>query len=89
MAGIDKKFDDNLDRLDGSKGDEKGGLIIMKQKSADGNQHVFKSPSTPRGSVLGLDKLAAEKRKEQEKAGEHKSAHPFKKIEDRSFDRFA
>lgn len=41
-----------------------GGLIV-KKKSASTEQHVFRAPA-PRTSLLGLDLLAAQKRKERE-----------------------
>uniref|UniRef100_A0AAX7STD4 RNA helicase n=1 Tax=Astatotilapia calliptera TaxID=8154 RepID=A0AAX7STD4_ASTCA len=41
-----------------------GGLIV-KKKSAAAEPHVFRAP-TPRTSLLGLDLLAAQKRKERE-----------------------
>lgn len=50
--------DDNLHRLEGSD-DQKGGLIIKKKAP------TFKIPQP---SLLGLDKLAAAKRKEKENA---------------------
>ncbi|KAK2722129.1 pre-mRNA-splicing factor ATP-dependent RNA helicase PRP16-like [Artemia franciscana] len=46
----------DIHRLKGTDG-EKGGLIIKKKKSSE--------PLTPRESVLGLDKLAEQKRKEK------------------------
>lgn len=51
---------ESLHRLEGSTGQEKGGLVIMKKKgpSEDSPVHTFKKPS-----LLGLDKLAAAKRK--------------------------
>jgi pre-mRNA-splicing factor ATP-dependent RNA helicase DHX38/PRP16 len=84
MANLSEKYEESLHRLDGSSGTERGGLVIMKQKSADGSQHTFKSPETPRSSLLGLDRLAAEKRKEQEL---EKSASKFKKPEEKNAER--
>lgn len=51
--------DENVDRLEGSA-PSTGGLVIKKKKDADG---VFK---VPQPSMHGLDRLAAEKRKERE-----------------------
>ncbi|MGH0120321.1 UNVERIFIED_CONTAM: hypothetical protein FKN15_057223 [Acipenser sinensis] len=54
-----------LHRLEGSDpSTEVGGLILYK-KSAAPEQHVFRAP-TPRTSLLGLDLLATQKRKEHE-----------------------
>lgn len=50
--------DPNLYRLEGTDGVQTGGLIIRKKAS----DHTFKKPET---SMLGLDKLAERKRKEQ------------------------
>lgn len=50
--------EDNIHRLEGTS-NEKGGLIVKKKPS------VFKIPQT---SLLGLDRLAAAKRKEKEEA---------------------
>lgn len=57
--------DSSIHRLEGSSGSEKGGLIIMKKgPSKDTEQHSFKKPDLPKVSLLGLDKLAAAKRKQ-------------------------
>ena len=57
-----------LHRLEGTSGTEAGGLTIMKKCDADDNdgedataktKHVF----APRSSLLGLDRLASEKRR--------------------------
>ncbi|XP_058256656.1 pre-mRNA-splicing factor ATP-dependent RNA helicase PRP16 isoform X1 [Hemibagrus wyckioides] len=55
--------DASLHRLEGSSS-QVGGLIV-KKKSAASEQHVFRAPA-PRTSLLGLDLLAAQKRKERE-----------------------
>lgn len=52
--------EDGVHRLEGTSGNEQGGLIIKKKKDA-----TFK---IPKPSLLGLDRLAAEKRKEKEDA---------------------
>ncbi|KAE8608600.1 hypothetical protein XENTR_v10011542 [Xenopus tropicalis] len=67
----------SLHRLEGSDPSlEAGGLVIKKKKSSSNEQHVFKAPA-PRSSLLGLDLLAAQKRKEREEReqqeGEKKS----------------
>lgn len=51
--------DDNIHRLEGTSSNEKGGLIVKKKPP------TFKVPQT---SLLGLDKLAAAKRREKEDA---------------------
>lgn len=63
-AYTDPDDDTSLHRLEGS-GVQKGGLVIMKKgPSQDGESpHVFKRPDLPRVSMLGLDKLAAAKKK--------------------------
>ena len=58
MASFDKK----KDTLKGSSGEETGGLIIQKKHANDDNDDGFKRP---KGSLLGLDTLAREKRKQQ------------------------
>ncbi|PSN46456.1 Pre-mRNA-splicing factor ATP-dependent RNA helicase PRP16 [Blattella germanica] len=59
--------DSDLYRLEGSK-EEKGGLIIKKKPS----DAVFKTPA-PRKSILGLDKLAALRRKQKEESEENET----------------
>ncbi|KAJ4427868.1 hypothetical protein ANN_23872 [Periplaneta americana] len=60
--------DSDLYRLEGSK-NEKGGLVVKKKP--EGND-VFKAPA-PKKSILGLDKLAALRRKQKEDAEEEES----------------
>ncbi|XP_048461924.1 pre-mRNA-splicing factor ATP-dependent RNA helicase PRP16 [Rhincodon typus] len=61
--------DDSLHRLEGSDpGNQVGGLIIKKKIATD-DQHIFRAPA-PKTSLLGLDKLAAQKRKEREEKEE-------------------
>ena len=68
---------ESIDRLEGSK-HEVGGLIIKKKVNADGEDTKFKRPSE---SLLGLKKLADEKRqqkREEEKAKrslQHRSSY--------------
>lgn len=57
--------EESLHRLAGtSPGDEACGLVL-RGRSAAAEQHVFKAPA-PRASLLGLDVLAAQKRRERE-----------------------
>lgn len=62
MASLDLESD--IHRLEGTSGNESGGLVIMKKGPAqDGDAaHTFKRPEAPKVSLLGLDKLAASKR---------------------------
>ncbi|KTG44447.1 hypothetical protein cypCar_00010855 [Cyprinus carpio] len=55
----------SLHRLEGSDPSVQVGGLIVKKKSASAEQHVFRAPA-PRASLLGLDLLAAQKRKERE-----------------------
>jgi pre-mRNA-splicing factor ATP-dependent RNA helicase DHX38/PRP16 len=65
MADVDQD-DGSVYRLEGSSGTQKGGLVIMKKTTAtDVAQHEFKKPSIKK-SLLGLDRLAAIKRAENE-----------------------
>uniref|UniRef100_A0A4W5MHX4 Pre-mRNA-splicing factor ATP-dependent RNA helicase PRP16 n=1 Tax=Hucho hucho TaxID=62062 RepID=A0A4W5MHX4_9TELE len=57
--------DASLHRLEGSDPTAQVGGLIVKKKSAAEEPHVFRAP-TPRTSLLGLDLLAAQKRKERE-----------------------
>ncbi|KAJ7312208.1 hypothetical protein JRQ81_006590 [Phrynocephalus forsythii] len=64
----------SLHRLEGlSPESQVGGLVLLKPKSkkaaasaGEEEQHVFKVPPLPRASLLGLDLLAAQKRRERE-----------------------
>lgn len=51
---------DQFDRLEGSSGNQKGGLIIKKKNPSNDDDIIFKKPQAR--SLLGLDKLAAKKR---------------------------
>ncbi|CAG8483865.1 6782_t:CDS:10 [Rhizophagus irregularis] len=64
-----------------STGPSVGGLIRPgKLASSDDNRHVFKAPA-PRTSVLGLDKIAEEKKRAAaNKASEDDDKHPAKRI---------
>uniref|UniRef100_A0A8C7KM46 Pre-mRNA-splicing factor ATP-dependent RNA helicase PRP16 n=1 Tax=Oncorhynchus kisutch TaxID=8019 RepID=A0A8C7KM46_ONCKI len=57
--------DASLHRLEGSDPTAQVCGLIVKKKSAAVEPHVFRAP-TPRTSLLGLDLLAAQKRKERE-----------------------
>lgn len=57
--------DESMHRLEGSDPTAQVGGLIVKKKSAAAEPHVFRAP-TPRTSLLGLDLLAAQKRKERE-----------------------
>lgn len=57
--------DASLHRLEGSDPSVEEGGLVVKKKSSSTEQHVFKAPA-PRSSLLGLDLLAAQKRKERE-----------------------
>lgn len=70
MAAFDPDIDEPLHRLEGTSGNERGGLSIMKKGPSGGadNLHVFKAP---RASLLGLDKLA-KKKQEDSKVSSYK-----------------
>ncbi|XP_053255829.1 pre-mRNA-splicing factor ATP-dependent RNA helicase PRP16 isoform X2 [Podarcis raffonei] len=55
----------SLHRLEGLAPETQVGGLLIKKKSAAEEQHVFKIPA-PRTSLLGLDLLAAQKRRERE-----------------------
>ncbi|KAA8595645.1 hypothetical protein FQN60_010936 [Etheostoma spectabile] len=55
----------SMHRLEGTDPAAEVGGLIVKKKSAAAEPHVFRAP-TPRTSLLGLDLLAAQKRKERE-----------------------
>lgn len=54
-----------MHRLEGTDPKAQFGGLIVKKKSAAAEPHVFRAPA-PRTSMLGLDLLAAQKRKERE-----------------------
>ena len=54
---------DNVHRLEGSSGGV-GGLVI-KKKSANGEENSISSFKSPKASMLGLDKLASVKKVQQ------------------------
>ncbi len=56
--------DVSMHRLEGTDPTAQVGGLIVKKKSAAAEPHVFRAP-TPRTSLLGLDLLAAQKRKER------------------------
>ena len=55
----------SMHRLEGTDPSAQVGGLIVKKKRAAAEPHVFRAP-TPRTSLLGLDLLAAQKRKERE-----------------------
>lgn len=57
--------DVSMHRLEGTDPSAQVGGLMVKKKSAAAEPHVFRAP-TPRTSLLGLDLLAAQKRKERE-----------------------
>uniref|UniRef100_A0A8C7Y6L7 RNA helicase n=1 Tax=Oryzias sinensis TaxID=183150 RepID=A0A8C7Y6L7_9TELE len=57
--------DVSMHRLEGTSPEAQVGGLIVKKKSTAAEPHVFRAP-TPRTSLLGLDLLAAQKRKERE-----------------------
>lgn len=57
--------DTSMHRLEGTDLKAQVGGLIVKKKSAAAEPHVFRAPA-PRTSMLGLDLLAAQKRKERE-----------------------
>lgn len=78
--------DASLHRLEGSEPSVQEGGLLIKKKSSSNEQHVFKTPA-PRSSLLGLDLLAAQKRREREEKerqeGEKKSKVASKDWEER------
>ncbi|GAB4824172.1 hypothetical protein N2152v2_011218, partial [Parachlorella kessleri] len=56
---------DGRETLEGTAEDQEGGLVLTVPTK---EKHVFKAPA-PRTSLLGLDRLAAQKRAEQAKQG--------------------
>uniref|UniRef100_A0A8C7Y5Q0 RNA helicase n=1 Tax=Oryzias sinensis TaxID=183150 RepID=A0A8C7Y5Q0_9TELE len=61
----DSEEDVSMHRLEGTSPEAQVGGLIVKKKSTAAEPHVFRAP-TPRTSLLGLDLLAAQKRKERE-----------------------
>ncbi|KAG7473566.1 hypothetical protein MATL_G00097250 [Megalops atlanticus] len=69
--------DASLHRLEGSDPSVQVGGLIVKKKSAAAEPHIFRAP-TPRTSLLGLDLLAAQKRKEREAENDDKKTKKSK-----------
>lgn len=65
--------DASLHRLEGTDLSGQVGGLIVKKKSAASEPHVFRAPA-PRTSMLGLDLLAAQKRKERESQDQNGAA---------------
>jgi hypothetical protein len=83
MSNCDDDDDDGvMYRLEGSSETQKGGLVIMKKSTVSSNdtQHEFKPPSVQK-SLLGLDRLAAIKRAENEQSQEKSSGEKKEKTE--------
>lgn len=57
--------EESLHRLAGTSPEAEAGGLVLRGRSAAAEQHVFKAPA-PRASLLGLDVLAARKRRERE-----------------------
>lgn len=68
MASLSFEDDGGIHRLEGTSGQEQGGLVIMKKKPS-GEAHTFKKPDMPKVSLFGLDKLAALKRETENLEG--------------------
>lgn len=58
----------SLHRLAGTGPEAEAGGLVPRARSAAAEQHIFKAPA-PRASLLGLDVLAAQKRREREEEG--------------------
>lgn len=69
--GLLDGFSERVDRLSASPSSQAGGLTL-KRTDIDATAAVFKAPA-PRPSLLGLDKLAAEKRSAQQTRQRHLS----------------
>ena len=72
------EFDPSVHCLSANEDDQPVGLIIKKPAESE---HVFKVP-TARVSLLGLDKLAAEKRKRQQDEAKHTSVEKKPRTEE-------
>nr|XP_033798390.1 pre-mRNA-splicing factor ATP-dependent RNA helicase PRP16 isoform X1 [Geotrypetes seraphini] len=62
---MEQEDESSIHRLAGSSPEEQVAGLLIKKKAPSADQHVFKAPA-PRTSLLGLDLLAAQKRKERE-----------------------
>lgn len=60
----------SMHRLEGADPTAQIGGLIVKKKSAAAEPHVFRAP-TPRTSLLGLDLLAAQKRRERDEQADN------------------
>ncbi|ESO13044.1 hypothetical protein HELRODRAFT_188082 [Helobdella robusta] len=73
--------DEEHDVLQGTTGREEGGLIIMKKSSAADEPHTFKKPTSTfftNHSRLGLDRIAAEKKRESSDMDKQKLARTYR-----------
>lgn len=64
-AAMAAASEESLHRLAGTSPEAEAGGLVLRRRSAAAEQHVFKAPA-PRASLLGLDVLAAQKRRERE-----------------------
>jgi len=82
MSNADENdADDAVYRLEGTSGEQRGGLVIMKKgQSADVDRHEFKRPAAKQ-SLLGLDKLAGVAASKRLRAVEQDTAGKVKDIQ--------
>lgn len=71
--------DVSMHRLEGEDPTAQIGGLIVKKKSAAAEPHVFRAP-TPRTSLLGLDLLAAQKRREREEQADNEKNSKKSKV---------
>lgn len=71
--------DVSMHRLEGADPTGQIGGLIVKKKSAAEEPHVFRAP-TPRTSLLGLDLLAAQKRREREEQADNERNNKKSKV---------
>lgn len=69
----------SMHRLDGADPNAQVGGLILKKKSATAEPHVFRAP-TPRTSLLGLDLLAAQKRRERDEQADNERNNKKSKV---------
>lgn len=71
--------DVSMHRLEGKDPTAQIGGLIVKKKSAAAEPHVFRAP-TPRTSLLGLDLLAAQKRRERDEQADNERNNKKSKV---------
>lgn len=69
----------SMHRLEGADPTVQIGGLIVKKKSAAAEPHVFRAP-TPRTSLLGLDLLAAQKRRERDEQADNEKNSKKSKV---------